>query len=67
MTLGEDEERSLEGFLRMEGEGLGRGGWPQREAGWRGVGREVGRFDAGDRDCLHAVAHLEKEGMRKTA
>ncbi len=25
------------------------------------------RFEAGDRDCLYVVSHLEEEGMRKLA
>ncbi len=33
MTLGEDEDRGLDCFLRMEAEGLGRGGRPRR-GGW---------------------------------
>ncbi len=35
--------------------------------GGRGVGRKVGRFEAGDRDCLYAASHLEEEGMGKLA
>jgi hypothetical protein len=48
--------------------GFGKG-WAasQGRLGRRDVGRKMGRFKAGDRDCLCAVAHLEEEGMWKPA
>ncbi len=59
-------------FLEDRGEGgkLEKG-WAASQGrfglGRRDVGRKMGRFKAGDRDCLYAITHLEEKGMGKPA